>query len=450
MNLDKFFKAESVAIIGVSKDENKVGHVLFKNLLDSGYKGRIFIVNPHEQEILGYKCYSSVLDIPEKIDLVIIAIPSSIILNVVDECGRKGIKNLVIITSGFEEVGNVELRDKLLFMLERYGIKAIGPNCLGIYDSNTKLDSIFLPQSRMKRPQKGNISLVCQSGAVGGAMLELGAKKNYKFAKFISYGNAINVDESDILEYLGNDKETKVICMYIEGVKHGQKFLETAKKVSKKKPVIVVKGGLTEEGSKAALSHTGSLAGSAVIYEGVFKQAGLIQANGLEELFEFAKIFSTTKPKGNRVQIITNGGGYGILCTDAIVKNGLKMAKMDEKKKNDLKKQFPDIVVAKNPFDLTGIATTKWYETVLKECIKDKNIDVILVVTLFQTPLITEDIVDVISKFNSMKKKPIVVVSTGAEFTDMLNKKLEDNGVPTYTFPEMAAKSIKKLVDYYS
>lgn len=450
MYLDKFFKAKSVAIIGVSKDENKVGHVLFKNLLESGYKGKIFIINPNETEILGHICYPSVLSIKEKIDLAVIAIPANIILNVVDECGRKGIKNLVIVTSGFEEVGNFELRDKLKKLLDQYDIKAIGPNCLGIYDANAKIDLIFLPKSRMKRPEKGNISLVCQSGAVGGALIELGAKKNYKFAKFISYGNAINIDESDILEYLGKDKETKIICMYIEGIKDGKKFLEIAKKVSKKKPIIVVKGGVTEEGSKAALSHTGSLAGSAVVYSGAFKQANVIEADGLEELFEFAKIFSVVKPKGNRVQVITNGGGYGILCTDAIIKNNLKMAAMDEKRKTQLKKQFPDIVVLKNPLDLTGVATTKWYESAISECIKDDNIDIILVVTLFQTPLITEEIVNSLSKLNKMRKKPIIVVSTGAEFTEKLNKKIKDAGIPVYEFPEMAVKSIKKLIEYYS
>ena len=450
MDLDKFFNPKTIAIVGVSKDSKKVGHVIFRNFLDSGYKGRILIVNPNEEEILGKKCYPSVSSIKEKIDLAVIALPALITIKVVEECGKAGIKNLILVAAGFEEVGNVKLKNDLLNLLKKYNIKAIGPNCLGIHDTHTKVDTIFNPTSRMKRPEQGDIGLISQSGAVGIALLDRGTDENYKFSKFISYGNAISIDEADFLEYLGNDPKTKVICMYIEGVKDGKKFLRIAKNAASKKPVIVVKGGSTEEGSKATLSHTGSLAGSDVVYKGAFKQAGIIQADSLEELFEYAKIFMAVKPKGNRVQVITNGGGYGILCTDAIINNDLKMAEMDESRKQKLKKQFPDIVVVKNPFDLTGSTTTKWYETAIRECLQDKNIDILLVVALYQTPLITTDLVDVISEFNTMKKKPIIVVSTGSSFTNVLSTTLEENGVPVYTFPNNAVKAIRKLVDFYT
>ncbi|MFC1728310.1 acetate--CoA ligase family protein [Nanoarchaeota archaeon] len=445
MDLSKFFKAKSIAVIGVSKYINKAGHVLFKNLLDSKYKGKLYAVNPNEEEVLEHRCYDSVLEIKGKVDLGIVAIPSNLVLKVVQECGKKGIKNLVIITAGFEEIGNTKLHDDLLSLLKKYKIKVIGPNCLGIYDSYSRIDSIFFPQSRMKRPEQGGISLVCQSGAVGGALLDLGAKKDYKFSKFISYGNAINVDESDILEYLSKDVQTKVICLYIEGVKDGKKFLRIARKI--KKPVIVLKAGSTEQGSEAALSHTGALAGEAKIYKGVFEQAGLIQANGLEELFEFAKVFLSKEPRGDSIQIITNGGGYGILCTDNIIHEGLDLAQMDQNKRKKLRTQLPKIAVIKNPIDLTGSATTKDYERAIKESISDRNIDIVLLTVLYQTPTISTDIVKVISKYS--KKKPIVVVSTGARFTDILNTTLELSGVPTYTFPKIAVKSIRKLVDYY-
>jgi len=450
MNLDRFFNAKRVAIIGVSKNPNKVGHVIFRNLMDSKYQGEIFIVNPNEKEILGKHCYPSVLKIQEKIDMAVVAIPSEIILKVVEECGKKRIKNLVIITAGFEESGNTKLKEDLLKLLKKYKINVIGPNCVGIFDANTQLDTIFLPRSRLKRPELGGISFVCQSGAVGSAILDLATTEGYGFSKFISYGNAINVDESDIIDYLAKDKQTKVICLYTEGIKNGKKFIETAKKVSRKKPIIVVKGGITEEGKKATLSHTGSLAGSAEIYFAAFKQAKVIHAETLEDMFNCARVLEKcVKPQGNRIQVITNGGGYGIMSTDAIIKNNLKMAKMSSSTETLLKRNFPKIVTVANPIDLVGDATTERYRISLGACLKDKNIDILLVVLLYQTPLITPDVVDVVTEFNDLNKKPIIVVSTGGEFTQVLKNSLESNGVPCFTFPENAVKSIKKLTDYY-
>lgn len=450
MNLDGFFNAKKVAIIGVSKNPNKVGHVIFRNLMDSKYSGEIFIVNPNEKEILGKRCYSSILKIPEKIDMAVIAIPAKLILKIVEECGKKRIKNLVIITAGFEEMGNTKLKEDLLILLKKYKINVIGPNCVGIFDATTKLDTIFLPRSRLKRPEQGGISFVCQSGAVGSAILDLATTEGYGFSKFISYGNAINVDESDIIEYLAKDKQTKVICLYAEGIKNGKKFMEVAKKVSKTKPIIVVKGGTTDAGKKATLSHTGALAGSAEIYFAAFKQTGVIHAESLEDMFDYARVLEKcVKPKGKRVQVITNGGGYGIMTTDAIIKNNLKMAKMSESTETLLKRNFPSIVTVANPIDLVGDATTERYKISLGASLKDKNIDIILVILLYQTPLITTDVVDVVTEFNDLKKKPIIVVSTGGEFTQVLKDNLESNGVPCFTFPENAVKSIKKLTEYY-
>ncbi len=450
MNLDQFFKAKRVAIIGVSKNPNKVGHVIFRNLIDNNFQGEVFIVNPNEKEILGKTCYQSVLNIKEKVDLAVIAIPADIILKVVEECGKKGIKHLIILTSGFEEIGNYKLKDDLLKLLKKYNIKVIGPNCLGTLDTNTKLDTLFLPGYRLKRPLPGGISFVCQSGAVGSAILDLASSQGYGFSKFISYGNALNVTESDLIEYLGKDPTTKVICLYTEGIKHGKKFMQIAKEVSKKKPIIALKGGTTEAGKKAALSHTGSLAGSAEIYYAAFKQSNVIRADSLEEMFNFARVLEKCiKPKGNKVQVITNGGGYGIMSTDSIIKNDLKMAKFTKVTESLLKKSFPKIVIVSNPIDLVGDADTNRYRIAIDACLKDNNIDVLLVILLYQTPLITTDVVDVVTEFNDLKKKPIIVVSTGGEFTEVLKDNLERNNVPCFTFPEQAVKAIKKLTEYY-
>lgn len=449
MNLDKFFNANSVAIIGASKDPKKVGHVIFRNLADGGYEGKIFLVNPNAKEILGTRCYDSVKKIKGEVGLAVIAVPAKIVPKVLDDCAKKGIKDVLVISAGFKEIGNKELEKKIKEKIQKNRMRMVGPNCLGVFDSRTKLDTLFLPRHRLSRPKPGGISFVSQSGAVGSAILDYAAKQGQRFAKFISYGNATTTDESDILEYLGKDKDTNVICMYLEGVQDGRKFLDIAKKVAKKKPVIAIKGGVTEAGAEAALSHTGSLAGKAEIYYGAFRQANLIIAHSLEDMFNYARIFENCfAPKGDRVQIITDGGGYGILTADSVYKHKLKMAKMSKKTERALKKHLPEHAIVGNPVDVIGDTTTERYSFVLERCLDDPNMDILVVILLSQVPRLTPDIVDVISELNNQKKKPIAVVMTGGDFSDLIQRSLEENGVPCFTFPENAISSIAELVRY--
>jgi acetyl coenzyme A synthetase (ADP forming)-like protein len=450
MDLGNFFNSKNVAIVGVSRNPNKIGHVIFRNLIDGDFNGNIFVVNPNVQSILGYVSYKNISQIKEKIDLVIIAVPAKQAVKVTNECGRKKIKDLIIISAGFKEVGNNKLDNSLQKAIKKYRLRVIGPNCLGVLNTKNKLDTLFLPHYRLKRPKQGGISFVCQSGAVGSTILDLASREEDGFAKFVSYGNAIDVDESDLIEYLASDHDTKVICLYVEAIKDAKKFMRVMKETTKRKPVIVVKGGMTEEGNKATLSHTGSLAGSAEVYLAAFKQTGMIYAPSLEDMFNYARILEgSIRPKNNRIQIITNGGGYGIICTDAVVNNNLRMAEPSKETKRNLKKYFPPIVILNNPMDLTGDATTERYRLSIDACLNDKNIDVLLLVVLYQTPLVTTDVVDVITEFKNMHKKPIIVVSTGGEFTQILKESLQNNGVPCFTYPENAVKSIKALVDYY-
>ncbi len=451
MSLDSFFNAQSIAVIGVSRDPNKVGHVIFRNFVDGGYQGKIFAVNPNAENILNHHSYASVLDILEKIDLAIVAVPAEVVPKVLEECGKKKIQNVIIDSAGFKEIGDYKLEKKLEDTIKRYKLRVIGPNALGVYDAYSKIDSLFLPRFRMSRPKEGVISFVCQSGAVGSSVVDLATAEGYGFAKFISYGNAVDVDETDLIEYLGSDDKTKVICLYVEAVKNGRKFLEVCKKVSKKKPIIAIKGGVTEAGAKATLSHTGSLAGSAEIYFGVFKQAGIIHAENLEDMFDFAKILEKCiKPKGGRLQIITNGGGYGILAVDAATKNGTKLAELSNETKKGLRKQLPPIINIENPLDLVGDATSARYKLCIDACMKDKNVDVLLIIVLVQTPLIATDIVDILVEANDLKKKPIVIVSAGGEYTEVMRRNLEQNGIPTYTYPEDAVRSVQQLVKYFN
>ncbi|MAG19986.1 CoA-binding protein [archaeon] len=442
--MDKFFNAKNVAIVGVSRDINKIGHVIFQNFIESDFKGNVYAVNPNVEEVLGYKTFSSVNDIDE-VDLVVIAVPADLVLDVVKDCGKKKVRNVVIISSGFAEVGNEKLEKELKKLLDKYDIKAVGPNCLGLYDSYSEVDTIFMPKSRVKRPEKGKVSFVSQSGAVGGAILDLMSDNGFGFSKFISYGNGVNLDISDFLEYLKDDENTDVICFYLEGVKDGERFFEVLKEVSKVKPVIGIKAGVSEEGREAIVSHTGSLSGDDLIYDGIFKQCGVVRANSVEELFDFVKIFLNYRMKGKKIQVITNGGGYGIMCVDSIIKNELELSEMSGESKRFLRSRFSKIIVG-NPIDLLGDGNNEMFKVSIEKSLEDKDVDGVLVVLLLQLPMINSDIIDDLVELKD--KKPIVVVSTGGSFSKVLIRKLEDKGIPVYVFPENAVRSLKALSGY--
>ena len=445
MNLEPFFKAKKIAILGASRTPGKIGNTIMKQLMGRNFD--LYPVNPNADKILGFKCYESVIQIPAKVELAVIATPAETVPAILDQCGKKDIRHVVIVSAGFKESGNAKLEKDLQDKLKGNKITCIGPNCLGVFDAHTHMDTLFLPKERLQRPQPGTISFITQSGATGSAVLDLAAHENYGFAKFISYGNAANVDESDILEYLSKDPETKIICLYVEQVQNGKKFLETAKKC--KKPIIVIKGGTTEAGAKAAKSHTGSLAGSADVYYGAFKQANLIIAHKMEELFEFAKLLEKIKVKacGDKVQIITNGGGYGILTADATVHYGLKLAQAGRPIKA-LQKVFPPTVILDNPIDVLGDATVERYKLALEAALKDTNNDSIIMIVLTQTPLLDESLVQVVKEAYAKAHKPIVLVTTGSDYAIKMKKQFEATGIPCFTFPENAVRALAAYTHY--
>ncbi len=453
--MEQFFSPRSVAVIGASRDPNKVGHVILKNLLDAGFRGNIFPVNPKVEVLLGLRCYSSVAMIQSRIDTAIVAVPAETAVQVLDECGKKRIKWIIMVTAGFGEVGNKKLEEELLKRVKKYGMRLIGPNCLGTLDTTTGFDNLFLPRSRLSRPERGSISFICQSGAVGSAILDMMENEGMKCGKFVSYGNAVDVDESDLLEFLGNDPETRVICMYIEGVKDGKKFMRIAKKVASKKPIIAIKGGLTEEGAKATVSHTGSLAGVAAVYKGVMRQCHIINAKTLDELFSVAKIFEKAgKPSGRRVQIVTNGGGFGILAADRLSEQGLKVEEPSKFFVQKIRSKVQKEATIRNPMDLTGSVRNEEYEAVMNALLQEKKVDILCVVVLWQTPLITPEVVRMLQEVrekNKKLKKPkqIVVVSAGGSYTQIQRQAMEEIGIPTFTFPADAAKALRALVEYY-
>lgn len=450
VDLDRFFKPESVAVVGASRNPAKIGHVIMKNMVDGGFKGKIFPINPEAKEILGFGCYKSISAVHDSIDLAVISVPAEYVLKVIDECAKKKIKDVLIVTAGFGEVGNNKLEDQLKEKLDKYKMRCVGVNCLGVFDAHHKFDTLFLPRYRLTRPRAGGISFICQSGAIGSAILDIAAYNNYTFSKFISYGNATQLDESDLMEYLLHDPSTKVICMYVEGIKNGEKFFETLKNTTKHKPVIVLKGGLTDEGMKATISHTGSLAGNKDVFFGILNQTNAIRAESLEEMFHIAALFEKKVSfENNRIQIITNGGGYGIVSTDAIsASKHLKMADMSSITASEIKKKAPSHMNVGNPLDLLGDATTERYRDALALTLADKNVDGILLIALYQTPLLTTEIVEVISEAHHQSKKPIVVVSTGGEFTELLSKSLMEREIPVFNFPTEAITALDKVVAY--
>lgn len=446
-DLKAFFEPEAVAVIGASKDPNKIGYCIFKSFVDN-FKGPVYPVNPNAAVILKKICYPDVTEIPKPVDLAVIAVPAEKVPKVIESCVKKKIRAAVIISAGFGEAGKKDLEEKVL-KAAKGKIRIIGPNCLGIYDTFSKVDTLFLPQPKLGRPKQGGIGFISQSGAVGSVILDYLASEGRGISKFISYGNAIDVNENDLLDYLSEDESTKVICFYLEGAKDGRKMMEIAKRTVKKKPILVIKGGKTKEGTRAVSTHTGALAGNDDVYDAAFKQCGMIQVENVKDMFYFADALSTQPiPKGARVQIITNGGGYGVLSTDALIKEGLTSAEMTEKTKKKLKELMPNYAIISNPLDLTGDANMKRYEIALDAVGQDPNVDAVLCVTLFQTVSLEPEVVRVVRAFANKHLKPIVVCSGGGEYAQKLMKEMEEGAVPVFDSPDVAAKALKCLANY--
>jgi len=447
-NLDAVFNPGSIAVIGASKEPNKIGHVIVKNFIDGGFAGEIYPINPSAGEILGLRAYKSVLEIKEKVDSAVIAVPAAAVAPVLEECGKKGIRGVVLITGGFSEVGHIDEEKKIAEIANRYDIALIGPNCMGVITPSSRVDSVFLPIYKLGRPRVGNISFISQSGAVGGCIVDLAARAGIGMSKFISYGNAAVIDECDLLEYLSHDEDTKIIVAYLEGVKDGKRFLKTAKKITQKKPIVVIKAGKSASGAEAARSHTGSLAGSAEAYSAAFKQANIIEAQTLEQLFDFAKIFDQVLPAGRRIGIITNGGGMGVLATDSLEEEGLKLSYLSDDTQKSLRASLPPYANVRNPLDIIGDADSHRYEIAINAMMKDENVDVILLIILFQTAGIDSSVVNIAIRASDLRKKPIIGVCTGGEYTEMHKRILESYGVPTYASPTSAMRSIARFIKY--
>lgn len=449
MSLRNFFCPDSVAVIGAAREEEKVGHIILDNIINSGYKGKLFPVNPNADEIHGIKCYHSVLDIPDDLDLTIIAIPVQFVLQVLEECSKKNTKWSIIISAGFKETGieGTKRERQLIEKAKEYGIRILGPNCLGIIDTECPINATFTPNI----PPMGKIGFISQSGALGTAILDWAKTNKIGFSKFVSLGNKADISENDLFDDWENEKDTEVITAYLEGVKYGREFMKISSRVSKKKPIIVIKSGNTDAGARAVSSHTGTLAGSARAYEAAFKQAGIIRANTIRDLFNYATAFSYQPlPKGKKVAIITNAGGPGIMATDECEKNDILLASLEKETIDGLKEFLPEAANFYNPIDILGDALADRYKKTMEVVIKDNNVDAIVMLLTPQAmtqPFKTaRAIVEVIGK--SGKDIPVAASFMGGAEVKKAVRFLAEKNIPNFDIPEEAIDTLKVMMEY--
>lgn len=446
-NLEKLFSPKSIAIVGASDKKGKVGRVVAENILKLGYKGKTYLVNPSHTTLLNKKCYPSIEAIGENIDLAIVIVPAQFVGTVISG-GMKKCKNYVVISAGFSELGkDGRMREaELLKFAEKNNLTVLGPNCLGFIAPGMKLNASFAGGL----PKNGNIAFVSQSGALAVALMDIAPKENLGFSNIISIGNKMQIDESALLEYLGKDKNTKVIGMYLEGIKDGRKFLEVASKISKIKPIIVLKAGKTERAQKAISSHTGALAGSDAIMDALFQKAGVIRAETLPEFFNLIKLMSFSEPpKNNQMAVVTNAGGVGVLTTDAFQRKNIQLLEFSPSTKKILKSILPEESSVENPVDLLGDAREDRYRDVLGALAKEKMGAYIAVLTpQDQTPV--DEIAEEIIAFKKKTKNIMAAVFVGGERVEKARKKMEENSVSCFSYPEEAVKALDAYLRWNS
>ena len=446
--LKYLLRPNSVAVIGASREPHKIGHQVLKNLLEGGFpKNRIYPVNPHAEYILGLKCYSSVKDVPYPVDMAVIVVPARIVPRVLQECVEKGVKAVTVISSGFKEIGRVEEERRLVEIARKGGMRLLGPNVVGVCDTIKRMNASFCQDL----PYRGNIAFITQSGALGIALVGWTKLKRIGLSDLVSIGNKADVDEVDLIEFFGEDPYTKVITLYLEGITRGREFLQIAKRVSKKKPIIMLKAGKAERTVAAIKSHTGSLAGSDVAYEAVFKQAGVIRALTFPDLFDWAIAFSSLPlPKGDNVVILTNGGGAGVMATDEAELRGLKLMDIPEDLAERLREYMPPFGSVFNPIDLTGMATKDWYRGSLEVLLADPRVHSVVVIYCHTAQTEPREIGDAILEAvkSTGREKPVIASFIGGEECYEECERLTAEGIPCYESPERAIIALSMLYKY--
>ena len=461
--LDAIFSPKSVAVVGASSTPGKVGHDIFVNILRGGYRGTLYPVNPKAHSIACVKSYPAITEIPDSIDLSMIILPPKPALQAVESAIEKAVKGIVIVSAGFREVGaeGRQIEDRIVSICREAGVRVVGPNCLGVINPqpSVRLNASF--SARM--PKAGNVSFISQSGALCTAVLDFAADREFGFSKFISIGNKADVDELDLLRYFHRDQETEVIMLYLEELRRGPEFIQAVKEITcgdfRPTPVLVIKSGRTNAGARAAASHTGALAGTEGVYNAIFKQTGIIRVESINELFDYASAFAYKNetelgkmrrkvPHGNRVAIVTNAGGPGIVATDVTVSAGLTLAEFNEETVETLASHLPLTANLNNPVDVIGDAAPERYENALVAVIRDENVDGALVILTPQSMTNALGTAEAIVRIARRSHKPIICCFMGIVDVSAGVKYLQEHGIPVFKFPESAANAFGALYRY--
>lgn len=448
-SLDAIFRPRSIAVVGASTRKGTLGREIFDKLLAADFNGPVYPVHPKAEFVHSVKAYKSVSAIPDSVELAVIVVRKELVLDVVKECARCGVKGVVVITAGFKETGpkGAALEQQIVEVIRAHGMRMVGPNCMGIINTepDVRLDSTFAPTV----PPRGNIGLVSQSGALGQTILEHADELNLGISMFVSIGNKPDVSGNDLLEYWRDDPSVGVILMYLESFGDPMRFIQLAREVSKKKPIVVVKSGRTVSGARAASSHTGALAGTDVAYDALFKQCGIIRADTINEMFEVAMgLANLPLPRGNRVAIITNAGGPGIMAADACEGAGLQVVPLGRETRETLSKQLPAEASVENPVDLLAGATPEDFQATLQAVLSDEQVDSAIVI--FVAPIITDPIA-VAAKISAVAHsfdKPVLGCFMGVKGVAPGVEELHRHRIPVYPFPESAARALAAMVRY--
>jgi len=443
--IDSFFTPDKVAVIGASRDPHKLGYGVIRNLIKYNFKGSIYPVNRHANEILDIPCYPSIEELPDGIDLAVVVVPATYVPNVVEQCGKKGIKNAIVVSGGFSETGDEgkKLEEKLKETAEKQGIRIIGPNCIGTIDTHTPVNTTFV----VGMPEQGGIGFISQSGAMVAAVIDWARGAGVGFSRIVSLGNQIDVTETEMIDLIGNDRQTEVITAYAEGISDGKEFLNTAKKISGKKPFVILKGGQSKKGAEAVSSHTGALSGSKEAYSAAFRKAGVLEARTMEEMFDWARALAWQPlPKGKRVAVLTNAGGPAILAVDAIEKAGLELAELTQETRDYLKSRLLKAASAKNPVDVLAGSGPATYTLALEALLTDDTVDAVVVIQAPQDWFLPASLAEVVGETAGLHTKPVIASIMGKASVDEALNILHKRRVPNVAFPERAASILSAMV----
>ncbi len=438
MSIKSFFNPKNVAVIGASREPGKLGYQILQNIIEAGFKGEIYPINPKADEILGLKCYPSVKDVPKRVELAVVVVPSKIVPSVIEDCGEKGVKAAVVISGGFSETGpeGEKLEQQMLEAARKARIRILGPNCQGV---NNTANGLCASWPLVK--EKGPISIISQSGTVGAALECWASSEGIGIANFAMLGNKSDVNEVELLDYLSKDRRTGVIALYLEGVKDGREFLAVARSAAKRRPIIVLKGGRSKKGAEAVLSHTRSLAGQYEIFASACRQVGMFMVSSIEELYDVCKgLARLPRPSGKNTIIVTSSGGSGIMATDAAEDLNLNLIDLPPKARERLKKGLPPQCIISNPLDLTGSATSKMYDDTLRILVSYGEVHSILVIVGDPMPGIAE----VIKKW-ATRKTIVPVMLGGGEAEERERAKLAEAHIPVYSSPARAVRALNAL-----